>query len=305
MHNSEKFQQSNDIELEIAEYRNKQRRRYLNQKKGVLKDDSVSCSGSFNKVDNSLSAGGINCSNSFKINCPSSSYSEAHENSNHEVNNPNPGENNEFNHNLAESLELDIGRDQPTIQRDKVHDMASELVGGSSSDYIVQNANSSLTDKIKMRKSKNSKKSTSNSSSGIISSLKSWTHSLITHSSKQSYQNRRQRSSRSMDAPINMETTITEDRGDISQIEHHDPDILHTNISDEELARRIQIEEFNSLGTIHVIEDSSIFPSYSLGTFQDANYYPNITFSSSNSIAISPFQGVPYKFEFRSSDDEQ
>ncbi|CUV07279.1 unnamed protein product [Cryptosporidium hominis] len=215
-----------------------------------------------------------------------------------------PGYADEFNSNLAESFELDTDRNQLALQRGEVREKNNVSIENSSSDYTAQNANGSLANKIKINRSRNPKKSISNQSSGIISSFKSWTHSLITHSSRQNCQGRRQRS-RNIDATVNMETANTEGHGSISQTENRESNILRTEISDEELARRIQIEELNGIGSFHIMEDSSNLPLYSLGSFRDANYYPNVTVSSSESIAISPFQGVSYKFEFRSSDDEQ
>ncbi|KAK9171554.1 Uncharacterized protein cmbei_7002930 [Cryptosporidium meleagridis] len=212
---------------------------------------------------------------------------------------------NEFNNDLTESFELDMDRDQLALQRGEVREQTNGTIENSSLGHTAQNANSSLVNKIRINRSRNPKKSTLNQNSGIISSLKSWAHSLITHSSRQNCQVRRRQSSRNIDSLVNIETANTEDNGGISQIENHESNILHTEISDEELARRIQIEELNNLGSFHIMENDSNLSLNPLGSFQDANYYPNVTVSSSESIAISPFQGVSYKFELRSSDDEQ
>ncbi|OII74833.1 uncharacterized protein cubi_02966 [Cryptosporidium ubiquitum] len=244
-----------------------------------------------------------NSFNNYRKNFPTSSSSETHKNSSDERNNLTSGDICRLNYSFAESPELDIDRNQSAQQRDKIHDGASESLTNSPLDSTVRNDTISQVDKIKINNSKNSK-STSNSAAGIINSFKSWTNSLVTHLSKQKGRNRRDRSSRNMDTPLNVEAN-TEVRGRISQIEDNTSNAFRANISDEEFARRMQIEELNNFGALHIMENNSSLPPYLLGNFQDANYNPNITVSSSNSMTVSPFQGAPYKFEFQSSDDER
>lgn len=253
---------------------------------------------SANKAENSLN----NC----KTKCSTSSSSETYKDLGSEANNSVCGVISELKHNFTDYSELDTDQSQPAKQKGKIYDMLNESSTNLPSNNTARNEAESPLDKIKVNSSRNSKKnaSSSSSSSRIISSLKSWTYSLINHQSKQNSQNRRHRSSRNMNNSTNVET-INGCSGIASQTVDNATDAFRTNISDEELARRIQIEELNNLGAFHITENNSSIPPNALGSFQDVNHNFNTTISLPNNTTVSPFQGTPYKFEFESSDDEQ
>lgn len=161
-----------------------------------------------------------------------------------------------------------------------------------------------MGNKDKTNKTRGSKKSTQNSGSGVVSSIRAWTYSLFTHSSKHNSNPRQNIPPGNIDTPANMETR-TEIQNTIALAEGQDPGTIRTNISDEELARRIQIEELNSLDTFNITGGDLGIHSYIVGNFQDANFSSNATGSSSKDAVVNPFQGIPYKFEFQSSDDER
>lgn len=295
------YKSNNNIESELAEYRDRQRRRYLNSKRGFTNEPTSS--GYSNEAEVNLTVNiGNNPRNSYIINYPTSSSSEIHKNPN-EINNSYSRDTYELTHKIAGSLDLDREQNQQAESK-TCNSTANGPLINPSSNNTAQGSTNSLANKDKTNKTRNSKKSIPNSGSGVVSSLKAWTYSLFTHSSKQNGHSRNNIPPRNVDVPTNTETR-TESQNTTIQVESQTSGTLRTNISDEELARRMQIEELNSLESFNITGGDLGIHSYIIGNFQDANFSPNTTVSSSNGTTVNPFQGIPYKFELQSSDDER
>ncbi|KAJ1607434.1 hypothetical protein OJ253_2309 [Cryptosporidium canis] len=285
-HNSSKH-----IESELAEYRERQRIRYLDNKRRSSTCIPMSYSCSLSEAKTNPVPIKVNDSlHSYSTNRPTSS-SEIYTNAN-DVKCSYSGDIYGSNCKPADSINLDGKKCQPSEQG-----CAQNSVTSSSLGVAEQDSTNSWRRKDKANKTRGSKKNTSNSSSGVISSLKSWTCSLFNRSSKQD---------KPIDSisPRNTGSIIdAETRNSIVQAETQTYSASRIHFSDEELARRMQIEELNSLEEFYVAGGLN-FPSYIVGNFQETGSPPNITVSSSNEMATNPFQGTPYKFELQSSEDE-
>lgn len=175
--------------------------------------------------------------------------------------------------------------------------------------FNLENRNSRISSELNNTemKKRNSKRAISSSGSGIFSSIRSWASSIVNHNSNRS-ESISPRSSR-FHRYIHFNRRVTSGSGRSSQdhtnLNRNEPFAIYDeNISDEELARRIQLEELSMANDLNSTSDRIDFPTlYSYGILHD-NAYHTLRSSSSSNPEVAPFQGSPYNFDIKSSEDE-
>ncbi|KAK6590524.1 hypothetical protein RS030_152355 [Cryptosporidium xiaoi] len=148
------------------------------------------------------------------------------------------------------------------------------------------------------RKAKNFRQSP-----GIFNSIKTWTTSIVSRSSKSQNTHRNSRSSRCSHIDANGPNSSVQQN---NAVNNSDRNVGFQNsgyLTDEELARRIQIEEFNTINALGATESHIYYPSYQ--GFDTLHDILPIQITCSSNESMKPFKGPEYNIEtLKLSDDE-
>ncbi|KAH8741060.1 hypothetical protein FG386_001612 [Cryptosporidium ryanae] len=302
--NTDNVNLDENIKLSILEYRERERQRYLRYKN----DPTIGKRPSSNEMDerhnlkivNNNSASETGNSNYFeRSKVPSSSICSVNQGS---------GSCFRERQDRSGSISLLDNNNQLTNTTSSIgynKNYNGDLTSGSSNN---QSSTSNLgsegtgTGRSSGNAGGTSKTKKSRQSSGIFSSIKMFATSIIGHSNKSHRTRENSRPSGYSRFGVN-NTSSSSQQNVMNTIDRNLGTRDSENMTDEELARRIQIEEFNTINTFGTTESYIYYPSYQ--SFDTLHEFLPTQINCSSDETMKPFKGPKYNIEvLKLSDDE-